>query len=220
MGQGVGYTDTGIKTTTTAAIQRGYSCAQVGDQRHRHPSSARKNSSGSRPASYQNMVKFKMRLQYNSMGERVVIQTAVDGIDAFAARSRQCSHRGQQQKEQDRSETHTGVGPPETGYDEGRGESGVVTSTAVGAQKHIPSVFGNPGDGGNNGGNHGSDDGGGSAFGAILNETPQLPPPLNISKSLGFGFPDFSSVCSKVCSWFTRTLSAPLLMTEGLLFLA
>lgn len=220
MGQSVGHTSTRINTATVttaaATVQQVHDGgARANDRRHRHHSTARKSGPApTRPTRYQHMAKTKTRLQYNSMGERVVIRTAVDSIDAFAARSRQCSRRGQQeqqhqqqqrrqQHQQDRSRTPTGGDLVETDQREGRGEGGVVTPTPAGAQPTTSGVFGDSRDGGSNnvdddGYGSGSGGGGGSTFGDLLEQTTQPPPPQNISKSLGFGFPDFSSVCSKV----------------------
>lgn len=157
------------------------------------------------------MAKFKTRLEYNSMGERVIVKTAVESIDAFAARSRQ-DFRRKQQHEQNRSGALSGEGFPKSVHYEEQGESGVVTSTAAGGQESTLGMHGNPSDDGNIDGNGGSGGGSGSssAVGELLDHTPQPLPSQNVSQSLGFGFPDFSSVTSKVClQLFVHTFDLP-----------
>ncbi|CBN73996.1 hypothetical protein Esi_0009_0188 [Ectocarpus siliculosus] len=94
-GQEIGCTS--VAASSTIASRQGNNARR----RDHHPLlSAKQCDSGSRPARYRNMAKFKTRLQYNSMGERVVVRVAVDDIDAFAARSRQGPHLAQDQRKQ------------------------------------------------------------------------------------------------------------------------
>lgn len=115
------------------------------------------------------MAKFKTRLQYNSMGERVAVRVEVGSIDAFSARARQRSSPCQE-------------GPNSSLDNEDKG-NGVA-------------------DGGDRSKNNGGD-GGASSFEG-----------LSVSKSLGFGWPDFSSVGSKVSvgpvAPLVHVLSAPI----------
>lgn len=150
------------------------------------------------------MAKFKTRLQYNSMGERVVVRVAVDDIDAFAARSRQGSHLVQdQQKQQHRQCFDGGAGGwgPQAVQPDGMGNSTVTDNNTEDTNDTSCS--------------NGLGDGDRKAFGGegrvsideeceecALDGRQASPPSLpskNVSKSLGFGWPDFSSVDSKAC---------------------
>lgn len=122
------------------------------------------------------MAKFKTRLQYNSMGERVAVRVEVGGIDAFSARTRQCSSRDETPQDQ-REDQREGPDPPPGSTDE-------ISSADDDRDARKK-----------NGGN-----GGEGAFEG-----------LSVSKSLGFGWPDFSSVGSKVgltLAPFTRCASS------------
>ncbi|CAB1106295.1 unnamed protein product [Ectocarpus sp. CCAP 1310/34] len=123
-GQGIGCTS--VVASSTIASRQGNNARR----RDHHPLlSAKQCGSGSRPVRYRNMANFKTRLQYNSMGERVVVRVAVDDIDAFAARSRQGSHLVQdQQEQQHRQGFDGGAGGwgPRAGQPDGKGNSTVT----------------------------------------------------------------------------------------------
>ena len=215
-----------VGDTSGAGASAGFAAApaQHQHQQQQHRSRRGQHSiSGSRPARYQNMAKFKTRLQYNSMGERVIVRTAVESIDAFAARSRQTSSslRPQQEHEsRDGNETRVPAIPqqvspapaaaaaisrhPGTTAGEGLSEAdfrdwaggGENSNRAVGAISDAVGAW-TPRDGGNNAAPEKissctGDDGRESSAAW----TP--PRPQSVSKSLGFGWPDFSSIGSKV----------------------
>ncbi|CAM9258655.1 unnamed protein product [Ectocarpus sp. 4 AP-2014] len=198
-GQGIGCKS--VAASSKIASRQGNNARR----RDHHPLlSAKQCDSRSRPARYRNMAKFKTRLQYNSMGERVVVRVAVGDIDAFAARSRQGSHLVQdQQKQQHRQGFDGGASGwgPQAVQPDGEGNSTVTDN--------------NNEDSNDTSSSNGLGDGDRKAFGgegrvSIDEEcvecdldgrqaSPPSLPPKNVSKSLGFGWPDFSSVDSKAC---------------------
>lgn len=163
------------------------------------------------------MAKFKTRMQYNSMGERVVVRTAVESIDAFAARSQQCSSSSLREAKQRHGkprgggggetggEIHEAMVPPQVSADgavAGRSKTSAGqglpvaqgTALAAGAANDAVAAW-NPQDGGTDAPDdvgYAEDDGRDSRG------TPTQSRALNVSKSLGFGWPDFSSIGSKV----------------------
>eukprot|EP00752_Nemacystus_decipiens_P008616 g7695.t1 len=178
-GQAVGGVATATSATAAAVLRRGRSC--VGQSR--------------RPSKYQNMAKVKTRLQYNSMGEQVVVRTALDSIDAFATRSRQSSHLNAHQQEQ-QQQTDRVIA------DNGEATNKDLAKT-VGVKANLDQV--------------GAQDIRGSGWDDKdpdyeetrldegddhASEGPHAasPPPVTqtVSKSLGFGWPNFSSVGSKI----------------------
>ncbi|CAM9177663.1 unnamed protein product, partial [Ectocarpus fasciculatus] len=197
-GQAIGCTS--VAASSTVASWQGNNARR----RDHHPLlSAKQCDSGSRPARYRNMAKFKTRLQYNSMGERVIVRVAVDDIDAFAARSRQGSHLLQDQQKQKHQQC----------FDGGAGGWGHQVVQPDGKDKST-SADNNNEDGNDTRSSNGRGDGDRKAFGGedrvgideeraecVLEgrqSSPPSLPPKNVSKSLGFGWPDFSSVDSKV----------------------
>ena len=161
------------------------------------------------------MAKVKTRLQYNSMGERVVVRTALDGIDAFATRSRQCSHttnQQQQQQQQDpRQPTMDGAVADDAEATDNKlpqstGDAGAYAQAAADALNAMGATW-NPQ---NVGGSGWEDKGPGddnvrfgkgdshASRGPQAAISPRSPVPQTVSKSLGFGWPDFSAVGSKV----------------------
>eukprot|EP00903_Cladosiphon_okamuranus_P010537 g9967.t1 len=182
-----------------------------------------------RLSKYHNMAKVKTRLQYNSMGERVVVRTALDSIDAFATRSRQCSHppsqqqqqqrRRQQQQQQQQKPRQQVLGEAnadypgeitekllqETGIPKAAGDGGANVEAAAGktdpggATWHPHSVSsGGLEDKVNGDEKDRHSEGYSLASGGLQTVSPPPPVPQTVSKSLGFGLPDFSSVGSKV----------------------
>lgn len=160
------------------------------------------------------MAKVKTRLQYNSMGERVVVRTALDSIDAFATRVRQCSHPANQQTPQQPlihgvSADHPGAPTenklPETGLLAEAGDGTACVVAADGKQDAV-APNSNPHDVGSRELEDKSPrdderrlgDAGSHTSGGLQDVSPPPPVRQTVSKSLGFGWPDFSSVGSKV----------------------
>lgn len=162
------------------------------------------------------MAKVKTRLQYNSMGERVVVRTALDSIDAFATRSRQCSHPTNQQQQTPRQHDRDGVSTdhpgktteeqlPGTRLPKAAGDGAASVQAAAG-KSDTGGVTWNPqnasssglGDKGPGDENDRLGEGDSHASGGLQAVSPPPHFPHTVSKSLGFGWPDFSSVGSKV----------------------
>lgn len=149
------------------------------------------------------MARFKTRLQYNSMGERVAVRVAVDDIDAFAARSRQGSHLMQDQQKRQHRQCFDGGADGWGPHVQPDGKGNSTTSENNNEYANDTNSSNSRGDGDR------------KAFGGedrvSIDEqsaectpegrqaSPPSLPPKNVSKSLGFGWPDFSSVESKVC---------------------
>ena len=196
-GQPVGRVAAGTSMPVSSALQRGGSRA----------------GKPGRPSKYHHMAKVKTRLEFNSMGERVVVQTALHSIDAFATRSRYCSHPTNQRQEQrqrmpqqptfdgdasDHGEAtdskFLNAAGDGAAHAQAAADEFVAVKTTWDPQDGSSSGWGDTGPGSEEGR---LDEGGGRAPGG-RRATSWTPATQTVSKSLGFGLPDFSMVCSRV----------------------